>query len=253
MNISHKARFAHERITAIAARATALFLSEGLIIDPAKVLIDFDGTITVGDSVDALLNTFATPEWLIVEQEWEEGLIGAAECMSRQAKLIRAKPEDLKRFIASIEIDPSVQALIEVCRAAGIPFAIASDGYDIVIDGVLERLGIACPRFSNTLRFSGADRWRLLSPHAQPACRSRAGTCKCALADAGGAIVIGDGKSDFCVAESARHVYAKGRLAQHCRERGISHTEISCLGEVVKPLAAMLERARGPVRAATES
>jgi 2-hydroxy-3-keto-5-methylthiopentenyl-1-phosphate phosphatase len=200
-----------------------------------------------------LLSTFATPEWLIVEQEWEEGVIGSAECMSRQAKLIRATPADLKRFIASIEIDDAVPALVEVCRAAAIPFAIASDGYDIVIDGVLERLGVTCARFSNTLRSSGADRWRLLSPHAQPACRSRAGTCKCALADAGGAIVIGDGKSDFCVAERARHVYAKGRLAQHCRERGISHTEISGLGEVVKPLTAMLERARGPARTATES
>jgi 2-hydroxy-3-keto-5-methylthiopentenyl-1-phosphate phosphatase len=200
-----------------------------------------------------LLSTFATPEWLIVEQEWEEGLIGAAECMSRQAKLIRAKPEELKRFIASIEIDPSVPALIEICRSAGIPFAIVSDGYDVVIDGVLERLGIACPRFSNSLRFAGAERWRLESPHAQPACRSRAGTCKCALAQARGTIVIGDGKSDFCVAERAEHVFAKGRLAQHCRERGISHTEISCLKEVLEPLAAMLQRVPGTAPATVES
>jgi 2-hydroxy-3-keto-5-methylthiopentenyl-1-phosphate phosphatase len=228
------------------------FFSRRPIIKPAKVLIDFDGTITLSDSVDALLSTFASPEWLIVEQDWEEGLIGSAECMSRQARLIRGKPEDLNRFIDSVELDDAARDVVEVCRAAGIVFAIASDGYDIVIDGVLERLGIACPSFSNTLRPCGADRWELLSPHAQASCRSRAGTCKCALAEAGGAIVIGDGKSDFCVAERAEHVFAKGRLAQHCRERGISHTEITCLGEIVEPLAAMLRQASTAAQASME-
>jgi 2-hydroxy-3-keto-5-methylthiopentenyl-1-phosphate phosphatase len=173
--------------------------------------------------------------------------------MSRQARLIRAKPADLKRFIDSIALDVAVRDVIEVCRAARIVFAIASDGYDIVIDGVLERLGIACPRFSNRLRSCGADRWELLSPHAQTPCRVRAGTCKCAVADPGGAIVIGDGKSDFCVAERAEHVFAKGRLALHCRERGIRHTEITCLSEVLKPLAAMLRRAPSVAGATVKS
>jgi 2-hydroxy-3-keto-5-methylthiopentenyl-1-phosphate phosphatase len=204
------------------------------------------------DSVDALLNTFATPEWLIIEQDWEEGLIGSAECMSRQARLIRATPADLQRFIASIELDDAVMDIVEVCRAAGVAFAIASDGYDIVIDGVLERLRLACPSFSNCLVSCGEDRWQLLSPHAQPACRTGAGTCKCSLADAGGAILIGDGKSDFCAAERAEHVFAKGRLAQHCRSRGIAHTSIDSLRDVVQPLAAILRRAPSAVAATTQ-
>lgn len=172
--------------------------------------------------------------------------------MNRQARLIRGTPAELARFIAAIELDDGVREVVEVCRAAKVAYAIASDGYDVVIEGVLKRLRLDCPIASNHLVSLGEDRWQLFSPHSQPACRSRAGTCKCALADAAGVIVIGDGKSDFCVAERADHVFAKGRLAQHCRERGIHHTEFSSLREVLEPLAAMLRRVNSAVPAITE-
>ena len=39
-------------------------------------------------------------------------------------------------------------------------------------------------------------------------------------------IVVGDGRSDFCIAERAQLVLAKGQLAAHCRAKDLPHWPI---------------------------
>ena len=58
-----------------------------------KFFIDFDGTITLEDVVDRVLDRFASGEWKKVEREWVEGKIGSRECLSRQMSLVSAKQE----------------------------------------------------------------------------------------------------------------------------------------------------------------
>ncbi len=48
------------------------------------VICDFDGTITLKDSTDLLLDRFADPAWLDIEKEWLLGKIGSRECLERQ-------------------------------------------------------------------------------------------------------------------------------------------------------------------------
>jgi 2,3-diketo-5-methylthio-1-phosphopentane phosphatase len=205
------------------------------------VLIDFDGTVTLEDSVDSILSAFASSEWLQVEHAWEEGEIGSAECMRRQADLVRTTPERLQAFIENLAVDEHLRRIIDICARAGADAAIVSDGYDYVIHRTLERMQVRCRVISGALAPIDSDRWRFETPHARKTCRTEASTCKCALASAAGTIVIGDGRSDFCVAERAAFVFAKGRLARHCRERGLAHREIASLREVLAPLAAMLQ------------
>ena len=40
------------------------------------VFLDFDGTVSCADVVDAILEQYASPEWLRVEEEWREGRLG---------------------------------------------------------------------------------------------------------------------------------------------------------------------------------
>ena len=55
-------------------------------------------------------------------------------------------------------------------------------------------------------------------------------------------IVIGDGRSDFCMAERADFVIAKSRLAEHCRIRGIRHAPFVDFHQVIDQLAAWHSR-----------
>ena len=61
------------------------------------------------------------------------------------------------------------------------------------------------------------------------------GTCKCALAGPAAtlAIMVGDGRSDFCAAGQAKWVLAKGALAGHCRQSGIPHTAIEGFADAI--------------------
>ena len=42
---------------------------------------DFDGTISVLDVTDSLLQRFGQPGWQELEDQWERGEIGSRECM----------------------------------------------------------------------------------------------------------------------------------------------------------------------------
>jgi 2-hydroxy-3-keto-5-methylthiopentenyl-1-phosphate phosphatase len=53
------------------------------------IICGFDDTITLKDSTDLLLNRFADPCWLDIENEWLKGKIGSRECLERQLRFVR--------------------------------------------------------------------------------------------------------------------------------------------------------------------
>lgn len=199
------------------------------------VLVDFDGTIVHQDATDLILERFALPEWRDVEQEWVAGRIGSRECLARQVDLVRASEADLDRLIDEIEIDPAFSTFIGLCRDLGYSVVVGSDGLDRVIAAILGRAGIEVPYVSNRLVQTGADRWRVEFPHFHDNCEVASGTCKCAIANpaTGLAVLVGDGRSDFCAATEAKWVLAKGPLARHCREEGIPHSRIEDFADAI--------------------
>lgn len=213
-----------------------------------QIFVDFDGTISRHDTTDAILEHFAEPEWEAVEAAWMRGEIGSRECMVRQVDLLRATPERLHQFLATIEIDPGFVDFMAICRARGLPVTVLSDGMDLVARTVLRRIGIDVPVISNHLASLGGDRWRLNFPNARTDCRSAAGNCKCSRLDkaapvaAAATVLVGDGRSDFCGAGTADFVFAKGRLAEHCRERGIAHGAFAGFADLCPLFAAWLDR-----------
>lgn len=208
------------------------------------VLLDFDGTVTRIDTVDRLLEHFALPEWMRIEEDWQSGRIGARECLQQQTALLRARPAALDKVIDSIPIDDGLAALVRRCRDLSADLFIVSDGYDRVIRRVLARAGLSIPFVSNVLLPAGQDRWTLRSPAARADCRVGAGHCKCARAvGAEKVVLIGDGRSDFCVAHAADFVIAKGALAQYCAERHLANATIGDLFEAADALESWIEQA----------
>jgi len=213
------------------------------------VLVDFDGTIVRQDVTDLILERFALPEWQAIERDWVAGRIGSRECLARQIDLVRATDRDLDDLIAEVEIDPAFPTFVALCAELGFRIVIASDGLDRVITAVLSRARLDLNYVSNRLVQVGADRWRLDFPHFDGACRASSGTCKCAISrpHAAPTILVGDGRSDFCVAAQARWVLAKGQLAGHCRRNSIAHLPIESLSDASDFLRMMLWR-KAPAR-----
>ena len=105
-------------------------------------------------------------------------------------------------------------------------------GIGTAIARILARAGIeGLPIIANRLLFLGEGRYAMESPYAEANCRSAAGTCKCrtvGLANTGVCnILVGDGRSDFCAAETADFVFAKEALLRHCQNEAIPHLAFS--------------------------
>jgi 2,3-diketo-5-methylthio-1-phosphopentane phosphatase len=124
-------------------------------------------------------------------------------------------------------LDPHFPELVALCRGHGVDVVVVSDGLDRLVTTMLSNAGVNVPVLANRLTYMGDERWKLEFPHASSVCRAAAGNCKClALTQdpESARILIGDGRSDFCAAETADFVVAKGALAQHCQTNGINYT-----------------------------
>jgi len=207
------------------------------------VYVDFDGTIVPCDATDFLFDRFALPQWREVEQEWQSGRIGSRECMARQGSLLRASPEELMSALGEIDIDPGFKGFVRGCAAKGVGVTIVSDGFDLAIDTLMKRNGIDVPFFANHLEPVGDRKWKVTFPHARDDCMALAGHCKCVRTEAHPRairVVVGDGRSDFCIAGRADLVFAKSKLLELCRANGTTHIPFRDFNEVAERLDTWL-------------
>ncbi len=191
-----------------------------------QIFCDFDGTISIKDTADEIFSRFAAPEWEIIEADWQQGLIGSAECMRQQISLIDASGQELDAALDGLEIDPAFPAFVRFCKSIGAPLIIVSDGVDYFIQRILQRHHLDyLPVIANRLASAGERSYALSSPYTKPACASGAGVCKCRQIGSrtGMRVFVGDGRSDFCAAGSADLLFAKSTLATHCEQESIPY------------------------------
>ncbi|MCI2243744.1 MULTISPECIES: MtnX-like HAD-IB family phosphatase [Xanthomonas] len=201
-----------------------------------NILCDFDGTVSLQDVTDSLLEHLGRPGWQALEDDWVAGRIGARECMSKQVALLDGDVDALHRVLDAVRIDPAFVRFVAQAERLGIPLSIVSDGLDYGIARILARHGLHhLPIIANRLLRTDAGEWRMASPHARPDCPS--GTCKCAVMaqqpPERATLLIGDGRSDFCLAGKADLVFAKDGLLRHCRANGIAHCAITGFDDAI--------------------
>ena len=219
------------------------------------VFVDFDGTIATTDTTDQLLERFALAEWQAIEADWKAGRIGSRECMVRQIDLVRATPEAMDAFVAEIAIDPGFPRFVEVCRKLGHDLTVVSDGLDRTVAAVLQRSGLDLPYRANRLEWTGDDRWRLTFPHARSDCASLSGNCKCQFAEQARytpRVVVGDGRSDFCIAARADLVLSKSALTEHCATEALPHVAFADFDHATGILQGWLAALSRPGRHAAD-
>lgn len=212
------------------------------------VFLDFDGTITIRDATDAILEAFADPAWLEIEDAWLAGQIGSRECLAAQMALVTATREQIDRLLRTIDLDAGLVTLLDACAGQGVPVHILSDGFDYCIDRILR--GRPVPDLARRLRGSqivasrlrpDGLRWQATFPHPPEACPHGCATCKPAAMtrlNPGGALTIfvGDGLSDRYAATSADVVFAKHQLAAYCEQAAIPYARFDTLAAVATHL-----------------
>lgn len=217
---------------------------------PPRFFLDFDGTIAGIDVVDRILECHATPEWREVENEWTLGKIGSRECLSRQLALVNLSKEELSDLIASVPVDEGFASFIRLANQASVPVAIVSDGFDLVIEGILRRvlserteLANSIPVYCNKLLWKGNGVEAVFATDG--GCAHGCANCKPAvirrLRRAGETVVfVGDGLSDRFAAAEADLTFAKSKLLDFCRKNNLNHAEYHSFRDIEAWLSSRL-------------
>lgn len=206
-----------------------------------NIFCDFDGTLTVDNATDTILEAFAAPEYRHWDLLWKRGVIGGCERIERQTRLIRACRETLRLVSASLSIDNGIYEFAEACARTGSSLIIVSDGMDLVMEAVLKARGLAhLPHYSNRLGWRDERSPFLTFPFADSGCQAGCGVCQCKLLgrkpmDAP-AVYIGNGLSACCVAQRVERLFAKGQLRDYCLERNIAHEPFTDLSQVARTI-----------------
>lgn len=209
------------------------------------VICDFDGTVSFRDVTDTLLEAFGKPGWQALEQRWENKEIGSRDCMAGQIALLDVSRQQLDECLNGIAIDPDFASFARNTRLLGVPLYIVSDGLDYAIHYILHAHGLDdIPVIANRLVQVRDRQWRLEFPYYSTRCKAVSGTCKCAVADAlvnGRTLMIGDGRSDYCISQRADYVFAKGSLVAECRRNGTPFSVMNNFSGASAGLARLLE------------
>ncbi len=206
------------------------------------VLTDFDGTITRTDVAEDILEEFAPREWWEIEELHRARKIGTRETMARQFALVRAREEDLLRFVDERVLpDETFAGFAAYCKDCEIRLEIVSEGLDFYVRFLLEKWGIDVPVRTNRTTFQ-EGRVSISYPYADATC-TLCGTCKLLrlfeLRAQGYAVAyVGDGHSDLCPAVEADLVFAKKELADLCREEAIEFIPFDTFSDVRRGLDA---------------
>jgi 2-hydroxy-3-keto-5-methylthiopentenyl-1-phosphate phosphatase len=211
-------------------------------------IIDFDGTLSVKDTIDDMLEHFADPSWEDIEKSWVNGDISAVECMTQQVRMVKADNIKLEGFFRGIQLDASfIPFYKHISRFAKV--AIVSDGLDHAIKVAMRNAAMPdIPVYANRLHFvpEGID---ISFPNKMEGCAGGNGTCKCAISrnlsaeSSGPVVLIGDGKSDACLAGSADIVFAKGSLIKHCEKNSIPHYKFQTFADILAKVKTWSEEA----------
>jgi 2-hydroxy-3-keto-5-methylthiopentenyl-1-phosphate phosphatase len=227
------------------------FLANDAQDAPWIILCDFDGTISLEDTTDVLLENFGMAGWQKLEDDWESGKIGSRECMGSQIGLLNVSSTELYQRLSQMKIDADFKQFVEVAAQLGTPLQVISDGLDSAIQFILGRYELVhLPIYANKLIEQENNRWSLEFPYAQADCLKASGNCKCARAasvkitselTSQRILYIGDGSSDFCVSNRVDVVLAKDKLIGYCQEQGITHHAIRNFKEALALLPKILK------------
>lgn len=223
---------------------------------PLSLLVDFDGTISLGDVGDVLLGDLVDDQEGVraMDQAYLEGRRGSRELIAWDMEVLPHDPDVLLAAVDAIPLDETFEELVRVAAEHGAAVEIVSDGIGFHIQRMLDRLELPDIAIATNSSVLGAGGSGVSFPYGHPRCHV-CGTCKRERVRihqaAGRAVVfVGDGPSDRYAAHHADVVFAKASLAAWCETEGITYQRWHRLGDIAVWLSSALDDGRLPADAA---
>lgn len=204
-----------------------------------NLVVDFDGTVTETDLLDAIAQTFGSEE---VYREVDEGLDAGAltlrEVITREFAPVRAPLEEVVAWtLERARIRPGFRELVALARERGWRFVVLSSGFHELIEPVLAREGVEVELVANRVE-PKPDGWRVIWRDGER-CPECGEPCKrAALPDGGEIVYVGDGISDRCAALASDRVFAIKGLARWLGEQSVPYEPFEDFFDVVQILSA---------------
>jgi 2-hydroxy-3-keto-5-methylthiopentenyl-1-phosphate phosphatase len=190
------------------------------------ILVDFDGTASLDDVSEVLLEEFGDPGWPVYDELVDRGEMGLREAARHQSAMLGGGRDEMLAFaLDRCRLDPTFPPFVAWAEERALPITVVSDGFAFYIRPMLEAAGLGgLEVLTNELVFDGG-RPRLAHPNGHPECRG-CGTCKMLAAvrareRVGPVAFVGEGQSDRYGALYSDIVFAKKDLVRICREDGV--------------------------------
>jgi 2-hydroxy-3-keto-5-methylthiopentenyl-1-phosphate phosphatase len=211
------------------------------------VLLDYDGTTTVQEGMEELLQHFVGDAWRPIEEAMNRGELGHAETHRRQVQLVQApRHEFLSALVDPALPRPGLASFLSFVHEAGGQAAIVSAGFREAIEELWRRFALPPVEvFASELVGGGPGEGPpydvAFNPLLTDCPRCGPRSCKAgilrALRRPGDLVVVcGDGEGDLCMAREADLTFAHRRLAILCAAEHLPWEPLDDFGGVAAAL-----------------
>ena len=190
-----------------------------------RLFVDWDGTVTVQDSLVQVIHEFGDPA-ILAELEPRVGvdLTLHEEIALEFAAITTPLDEVVAWVLEHVEVRPGLVELAELRPT------IVSAGFRQLIEPVLEREGIELDLLANEVE-ARPDGW-IVRFRDEAVCAICGEPCKRGGLVGEPYVYVGDGYSDRCAALAAERVFARDSLAAYLGDRGYAYEPFRDLTDV---------------------
>lgn len=202
-------------------------------------IVDFDGTVTLSDSLVDVFERFCVTDWLVPENRMLSGEISRTQALFEEVALMKVDEAELYRFLAGhMKIREGFSDFVERVRKNRDKMMILSGGFRSFIEYILKGKGSGIGLIANDIKYLGEGKWEFVPcPDTLTPLCGTCPNCKRAMvekiiSEGYDTIYIGDGETDFCASEHAKVIYATGSLAERLQKKGVDFRFFNSFSEI---------------------
>ena len=191
-----------------------------------RVVVDWDGTVTVRDSLILVIERFGDPA-LLRELEPRVGVdLTLHEEIALEFERVTAPLDEVVAGVLEhVRVRPGLRELAERHSPT-----VISAGFRELIEPVLARERLELEVLANTVE-PRPEGWRV-SFRDEASCATCGEPCKRGGLAGKPFVYVGDGYSDRCAALAAARVFARDGLARYLDEQGVAYERFEDLRDV---------------------